>query len=62
MKALFHLLNIADWAMMLAGMAAALLMILVGSDSEPQSGNRDPESRERRRQSRKINSSADHAN
>ncbi len=52
MKALLHLLNIADWATMMAGVGAALLMILVGSDGEPQSGSNKKEFRERRREIR----------
>ena len=43
-----HILNIADWALMSAGVAAALLMIIVGAGSEPPPENRTAASPDRR--------------
>jgi hypothetical protein len=61
MNALRHLLNIADWALMLAGVAAALVMMVVGSDDERRSGGKAVSPQGERRQSGKITSSADRA-
>lgn len=44
-----HILNIADWALMAAGLGAALLMMIVGADGEPRSGRKAPGSPNRRR-------------
>jgi hypothetical protein len=46
---IFHILNIADWALIGAGMAASLLMMIVGADGEQRSGRKEPGSPNRRR-------------
>jgi hypothetical protein len=45
----FHILNIADWALIAAGIAVALLLMIVGADGEPRSGRKEPGSPNRRR-------------
>jgi len=46
---ILHLLNVADWALMGAGVAAALLMMVVGADGEPRAARKAGEARGRRR-------------
>jgi hypothetical protein len=46
---IIHILNIADWALIGAGLAAALVMMVVGSDGEQRSGGKAPRSPNRRR-------------
>ncbi len=46
---ILHILNVADWALMGAGVAAALLMMVVGADGEPRGSRKaDPRGRRRR--------------
>jgi hypothetical protein len=42
-----HILNIADWALVAAGLAAALLMMIIGADGEPHSTRKGPKERRR---------------
>jgi hypothetical protein len=48
-----QILNIADWALIAAGMAVALLMMVVGADGEQRSGRKAPDSPNRRRGDRR---------
>lgn len=45
---ILHILNVADWALMGAGVAAALLMMVVGADGEPRPARKTGETRGRR--------------
>ena len=44
-----HILNIADWALMGAGVAAALVMMVVGAGAEPRSEDTAADPADRRR-------------
>jgi hypothetical protein len=44
-----HILNVADWALMGAGVAVTLLMMIVGADGEPRQARKAPRERRRRR-------------
>jgi hypothetical protein len=44
---ILHILNVADWFLMAIGVAAALLMMLIGADGEPRPAHRG-RARERR--------------
>ena len=46
MREIFYILNIADWALMAAGVAAALFMMLINAD-EPRSARKDSQQRRR---------------
>ena len=48
MNNLLHLLNIADWALMAAGVAATVLMMVVGADGDPRPERKSTRQRRRR--------------
>jgi hypothetical protein len=52
MSNILHLLNVADWALMAAGLAATLLMMVVGADGDPGPERKPVRPRRRRRDSR----------
>ena len=43
-----HILNVADLALIGAGVAATLLMMIVGADGEPRPARKAPKERRRR--------------
>jgi hypothetical protein len=46
---ILHILNVADWALMGAGVAAALVMMVVGAEGEPRGPRKEGPVRGRRR-------------
>jgi hypothetical protein len=49
MSNILHLLNVADLALIAAGVGATLLMMIVGIDDDAQAERREPRERRRRR-------------
>jgi hypothetical protein len=46
---ILHILNVADWALIAAGVAVALLLMIIGSDADPSPARKAGRSREGRR-------------
>jgi hypothetical protein len=44
-----HILNVADWALIGAGLAATILMIIIGADGDPRPARKAPREGRRRR-------------